>query len=100
MADRPYMTLAVDPVRNDRTKHSNVASPDSARSGVWVGRTRQVQDYFSSYEGTSRQRSGKCAVRKRFPLQKTSRGKKLKNKQAGTYTMKTYRKSNEQLFSQ
>ena len=96
MADRPYMTLAVDPVRNKT--YSNVASPDSARSGVWVGRTRQVQDYFSSYEGTSRQRSGKCAIRKRFPLQKPS-WEKL-NEQAGTYTMKTYRKSNEQLFSQ
>ena len=37
-------------------------------------------------KGTSRQRSGKGAIRKRFPLQKPRREKP--NQQSGTYTMK------------
>ena len=45
---------------------------------------------------TSRQRSGKGAIRKRLPLQKPRWEKP--NKQSGTYTMKTFRKPNEQLF--
>ena len=49
-------------------------------------------------KGTSRQRSGKRAIRKRFRPQKSMWGKL--NQQAGTYTMKTYRKPNEQLFCQ
>ena len=38
-------------------------------------------------KGTSRQRSGKGAIRKRFPLQKP-RWEKKPNQQPGTYTMK------------
>ena len=48
--------------------------------------------------GTSRQRSGKGAIRKVFPLQKP-RWEKT-NQQSGTHIMKTYRKPNEHLFSQ
>ena len=51
------------------------------------------------WKGTSRQRSGKGAIRKRNPLQKLRWGKK-QNKKSGTYTMNTYRKPNEQLFTQ
>ena len=47
---------------------------------------------------TSRQRSGKGAVRKRFPLQKR---RWEKNRLTIRYlNMKTYRKPNEQLFCQ
>ena len=46
--------------------------------------------FYYVKKGTSRQRSGKCAIRKRFLLQKP-RWEKL-NYQLGTYTMKTYRK--------
>ena len=46
--------------------------------------------YVFEKKCTSRQRSGKCAIRKRFPLQKL-RWEKL-NFQSGTYTMKTHRK--------
>ena len=48
-------------------------------------------------KGKSWQRSGTGAIRKRFPLQKP---RWEKTKQSGTYTMKTYRKPNEQLYSQ
>ena len=48
------------------------------------------QEKFDNlFRGTGRQRSGKGAIRNRFPLQK-SRWEKP-NKQPGTYTMKTYR---------
>ena len=46
-------------------------------------------------KGTSRQISGKGAIRKKDSHSKNRGGKKN-----GTYTMKTYRKPNEQLFSQ
>ena len=46
----------------------------------------------------NRQRSGKGAIRKRFPLQKPRWEKP--NQQSGTDTKKTFRKPNEQLFSQ
>ena len=49
-------------------------------------------------EGTSRQRSGKGAIRKRFPLQKPRR-EKTKLTIRHLYH-ETYRKPNEQLFSQ
>ena len=49
-------------------------------------------------EGTSRQRSGKGAIRKRFPLQKP-RWEKTKPTIRHLYH-ETYRKPNEQLFSQ
>ena len=49
-------------------------------------------------KGTSRQRSGKGAIRKRFPLQKPRREK---TKPTIRYLYhETYRKPNEQLFSQ
>ena len=48
-------------------------------------------------KGTSRQRSGKGAIRKKFPLQK--RGGKNQNCQLGTYIKNTYRKPSEQLLS-
>ena len=48
--------------------------------------------------GTSRQRSGKGAIRKRFPLQKP-RWEKTKLTVRYLYH-ETYRKPNEQLFSQ
>ena len=50
------------------------------------------------YKGTSRQRSGKGAIRKRFPLQKP-RWEKTKLTIRYLYH-ETYRKPNEQLFSQ
>ena len=43
-------------------------------------------------KGTNRQRSGKGAIRKRFPLQ--NRGGEKLNQHPGTYTMTTYRKPN------
>ena len=52
----------------------------------------------ASYKCTSRQRSGKGAIRKRFPLQKT-RWEKTKLTIKYLYH-ETYRKPNEQLFSQ
>ena len=53
---------------------------------------------FSLKKGTSRQRSGKGAIRKRFPLQKP---RWEKNKLTIRYLYhETYRKPNEQLFSQ
>ena len=51
-----------------------------------------------SKKGTSRQRSGKGAIRKRFPLQKPS-WEKTKLTIRFLYH-ETYRKPNEQLFSQ
>ena len=36
---------------------------------------------LSKYKGTSRQRSGKGAIRERFPLQKTEVGKNQTNNQ-------------------
>ena len=50
------------------------------------------------WKGTSRQRSGKGAIRKRFPLQKP-RWEKTKLTIRYLYH-ETYRKPNEQLFSQ
>ena len=50
------------------------------------------------WKGTSRQRSGKGAIRKRFPLQKP-RWEKTKLTIRHLYH-ETYRKPNEQLFSQ
>ena len=52
----------------------------------------------SEKEGTSRQRPGKGAIRKRFPLQKP-RWEKTKLTIRYLYH-ETYRKPNEQLFSQ
>ena len=66
--------------------------------------TRSVQENFSlitsfiQKKGTSRQRSGKGATRKRFPLQKP-RWEKTKLTIRHLYH-ETYRKPNEQLFSQ
>ena len=54
--------------------------------------------WCSSKKGTSRQRSGKGAIRKRFPLQKP-RWEKTKLTVRYLYH-ETYRKPNEQLFSQ
>ena len=62
--------------------------------------------YYASQQevikkGTSRQRSGKGAIRKRFPLQKPRWEKKEKRKQTNRHLYhETYRKPNEQLFSQ
>ena len=53
---------------------------------------------LSIEKGTSRQRSGKGAIRKRFPLQKP-RWEKTKLTIRHLYH-ETYRKLNEQLFSQ
>ena len=50
------------------------------------------------WKGTSRQRSGKGAIRKRFPLQKPRR-EKTKSTIRYLYH-ETHRKPNEQLFSQ
>ena len=52
------------------------------------------KDYSKS---TSRQRSGKGAIRKKNPTPKPEAGKKT-NQQEGIFTMKTFRKPNEQLF--
>ena len=53
---------------------------------------------FMEKKGTSRQRSGKGAIRKRFPLQ-NPRWEKTKLTIRYLYP-ETYRKPNEQLFSQ
>ena len=45
-----------------------------------------VKCIFLQWKGTSRQRSGKGAIRKRFHSK--NRGGKKPNKQSGTYTMK------------
>ena len=58
-------------------------------------------DYLTTFKvlkGTSRQRSGKGAIRKGIPLQKP-RWEKIKLTIRYLYH-KTYRKPNEQLFSQ
>ena len=47
-------------------------------------------------KGTNMNRSGKGEIIKRFLLQKT----RLENNITGSYSMKTHRKSNEQLVSQ
>ena len=71
-----------------------VRSPSSA--ALW---TDSVTDnWLVVYKGTSRQRSGKGAIRKRFPLQKP-RWEKTKLTIRYLYH-ETYRKPNEQLFSQ
>ena len=57
---------------------------------------RSVSIRLSSKKGTSRQRSGKGAIRKRFPLQKP-RWEKTKLTIRYLYH-ETYRKPNEQLF--
>ena len=44
--------------------------------------TTTIKKEIYSKEGTSRQRSGKGAIRKRFPLQKTEAGKNQTNNQA------------------
>ena len=56
------------------------------------------EDASLLWKGTSRQRSGKGAIRKRFPLQKP-RWEKTKLTIRYLYH-ETYRKPNEQLFSQ
>ena len=58
----------------------------------------EKQRLCSTQKGTSRQRSGKGAIRKRFPLQKP-RWEKTKLTIRYLYH-ETYRKPNEQLFSQ
>ena len=56
------------------------------------------QTRITPKKGTSRQRSGKGAIRKRFPLQKP---RWEKNKLTIRYLYhETHRKPNEQLFSQ
>ena len=57
-----------------------------------------IQSILKEQKGTSRQRSGKGAIRKRFPLQKP-RWEKTKLTIRYLYH-ETYRKPNEQLFSQ
>ena len=57
-----------------------------------------ISKYNVGLKGTSRQRSGKGAIRKRFPLQKPRR-EKTKPTIRHTYH-ETNRKPNEQLFSQ
>ena len=63
----------------------------------WGGGKSAKQKYILE-KGTSRQRSGKGAIRKRFPLQKP-RWEKTKLTIRYLYH-ETYRKPNEQLFSQ
>ena len=59
---------------------------------------REIKTVEDILKGTSRQRSGKGAIRKRFPLQKPRREK---TKLTIRYLYhETYRKPNEQLFSQ
>ena len=62
----------------------------------------QLRDQYCNFQyqekSTSRQRSGKGAIRKRFPLQKP-RWEKTKLTIRHLYH-ETYRKTNEQLFSQ
>ena len=83
-------------------------SPISALQSIFM-RTGQIlnsvllkQGFQSSYigmeKGTSRQRSGKGAIRKRFPLQKP-RWEKTKLTTRHLHH-ETHRKPNEQLFSQ
>ena len=49
--------------------------------GRYWGRNYTQQRFFSLQEGTSRQRSGKGAIRKRFPLQKPGWEKNQTNNQ-------------------
>ena len=77
--------LVIDP-NIDTENYKSINNPN-ARSEV-----------LQFIEGTSRQRSGKGAIRKRFPLQKP-RWEKTKLTIRYLYH-ETYRKPNEQLFSQ
>ena len=65
---------------------------------IWVPKRSDTNRAVQSQKGTSRQRSGKGAIRKRFPLQKP-RWEKTKLTIKYLYH-ETYRKPNEQLFSQ
>ena len=99
MADRPYMTLAVDPVRNDRIKliatwHLLIRRGRGCGWGE-PGRFKIISAHMKVQVGKDQEN----AQSERDSHSKNQVGKKL-NEQAGTYTMKTYRKSNEQLFSQ
>ena len=66
--------------------------------GKLSGLPKGINDRLMTLKGTSRQRSGKGAIRKRFPLQKP-RWEKTKPTARYLYH-ETYRKPNEQLFSQ
>ena len=67
--------------------------------GAWlVGFIKKTTIHCYTQKGTSRQRSGKGAIRERFPLQKP-RWEKTKVTIRYLYR-KTFRKPNEQLFSQ
>ena len=61
-----------------------------------------VPQILAQQKGTSRQRSGKGAIRKKDSHSKKTEVEKnqTNNQVDSTYTMKTYRKPNEQLFSQ
>ena len=69
--------------------------PITMKLGMWHKGLWSIIVY--SINGTSRQRSGKGAIRKRFPLQKQ---RWEKNQTIRHLYHDTYRKPNEQLFSQ
>ena len=81
MADRPYMSLAVDPVRNDRTKliatwHLLIRRGRGCGWGE-PGRFKIISAHMKVQVGKDQEnaQSERCAIRKRFPLQKPSREK-------------------------
>ena len=78
----------------DSLNHDNQADVIKAFNST----SRYLDDLLNIDKGTSRQRSGKGAIRKRFPLQKP-RWEKTKLTVRYLYH-ETYRKPNEQLFSQ
>ena len=76
----------------------SVFDPHNEKTGLWGYLPRSESAGTVTEKGTSRQRSGKGAIRKRFPLQKP-RWEKTKLTIRYLYH-ETYRKPNEQLFSQ
>ena len=95
------MTLAVDPIRNDRTKliatwHLPIRRGRGCGWGE-PGRFKIISAHMKVQVGKDRENA---QSEKDSHSKKQVGEKKIKNKQAGTYIMKTYRKSNDQLFSQ
>ena len=100
-----YLTQAPN-LRSTRASHvsqytSYMAYSDDLKNYIFprtIPLWNSLPSSMVSSKGTSRQRSGKGAIRKRFPLQKP-RWEKTKPTIRYLYH-ETYRKPNEQLFSQ
>ena len=95
-----FMAFVAKKRKNSKSKLYNTiykAIPNNVY-GKLLENVRRHKSIRIVTESTCRQRSGKGAIRKRLRLQKPRWEKP--NLQSGTYTMKTFRKPNEQLFSQ